>query len=499
MYNVLTNMKDTVAKYSLDYLNCFERPVAIAMNFIEHNSGNLYIAYRKFYQAFSIQEEKGNLLFTSYEEDTGIQSHCVTITNNLTETLISLLDQNFPVVVPGDLISLYYSSHYMQDHWSHLFLIKGYDREKRLFYILDSIQQHTTDEIPVSYDFPIRFDDLEAVFQEYGKTKEPVICYYEKTDSSISFRDRLIKCFQLFYNHIKAENYIEKRLRVAFEEDSDKRVYIDLLMNCPKYRIAGLESLLTSMKDLSYDTSAFQPILNEISKEWTLVNRIFSMKLLKNKNSTTEYPISNALKDAEQRLLNELEKVLLFLEKQYETKETSYLFENNQDQIIIPKDNSFLFQFHNDKLYNSWCSDYCPKVIVHSSKSPITAFEFSITTEVKLDRNVEGHQEGIFLRTSKQDMYTFGIDYLKTLAFDYVGKIFIDTYKCPVSTSAVTLFTNLKDEMLTFGVRNENQMLIPVATVPFDFEVVQIGFYSKTWNQCFELETEIYDVKLKLE
>lgn len=499
MYNSLTNMKDTVAKYSLDYLNCFERPVAIAMNFIEHNSGNLYIAYRKFYQAFSLPENNGNLLYTSYEEDTGIQSHCVTITNNLIETLISLLEKNFPVVVPGDLIALYYSSHYMQDHWNHLFLIKGYDREKGLFYMLDSIQQHTTDEVPVSYDFPIRFDDLETVFQEFSKTNKPVICYYEKTDSSISFRDRLVRCFHLFYDHIQAENYIETRLKGTMEENSDKRIYIDLLMNCPKYRIAGLESLLTCVKDLSYDTSAFQPILNDISKEWTSVNRIFSIKVLKNKNNAIEYPVNNTLKDAEQRLLKELEKILLFLETQLETKETSFFFENNQDQIIIQKENSFLFQFHNDKLYNSWCSDYCPKVIVHSSKSPITAFEFSITTQVRFDRNVEGHQEGIFLRTSKQDMYTFGIDYLQRLAFDYVGKVFIDTYKCPVSTSAVTLFTNLKDGMLTFGIIDEHQMLIPVTTVPFDFEVVQIGFYSKTWNQCFELETEFYDVKLKFE
>ena len=47
--------------------------------------------------------------------------------------IINLIKSNKPVLLTGNLKELYYSSHYKEQDARHLFLIVGYDNEKKIY------------------------------------------------------------------------------------------------------------------------------------------------------------------------------------------------------------------------------------------------------------------------------------------------------------------------------------------------------------------------------
>lgn len=500
MNNSRINIKDTVAKYSLDYLDCFERPVAIAINYLKPDYDKLYIAYRKLYHSFALKENNGYLLENVYEDEIGIHAHKVEIQDNLTDMLIQLIDKGHPVVVPGDLFALYYSTHFMTDNWMHLFLIKGYDTEKKLFYMLDNIQQQTPDNIPRYFDFPIRFEDLEQIFREYSKNYKSEIYYYETVDSKLTFKDRLMQCVQLFRLAIQEEKYLEIQFTSADILPEEKRTYVDYLMNCPKYRTLAFESLITCLSSYSYNISRLEQLKEQIKKEWITINNVFSLKFLRDKTGNVHYPISDALKKLELDVTNELDNVLAYLANTDSLEVSPYTYENNEDQLISYQNNSYCFHFTNEQVYNTWFSDYAPKVIVYNEKQPLPHFHFQVTCQAFIDHSNEGHQEGIFLRTADNHMFMFALDHLKKLAFDLVGLDNIGYFDLPIpKSSQTTLFVKRTQEQLICGVIDKEQQEHPVSAIPFKELVTQIGFFCKTWNQNTELKYVFTNYKLLTE
>lgn len=496
MYNSISNIKDTIGNYSLDYLDCFERPISIAVNFIKQGYGNLYIAYRKLFQSFSITREKEDRFFETYPDLTGIEAHTIEIHDNLTETIISLLDQNHAVLVPGDLIALYYSSHYMKDNWNHLFLIKGYDRKRSLFHMLDSIQQRTDDGIPKCIDFPIRFSDLEAIFQAFALNEKPVITYFQIPDSDTSFQERVLKCCKSFMENIVDENYIEKRMNVPIVNDPNKRVYINLLMNCPKYRFASLDSLLTCLDSLSYDSQKLRQTAENLKTEWTKNNQVFSLTLLKAKEGVLHYPVNSTLKALEQDFQKEMSSAIAYLSSHKQESDQTACYLNNEDKIIMKTGSGTVFHFHNGKTYDSWLGDDSPKVAVYSEKTPIEDFDFQISYHSFMESSVEGHEEGIYFKTSDDDLFMYGIDYLQNISLDYAGKTHIGYYDNVPLKEERTLKLERKGKQLVLSVILKDDSLFPVHTMQFEEGIYEIGFFAKTWNTYTELKFEFYDVAL---
>jgi len=101
---------------------------------------------------------------------TGIELLNVDVKNSrgFRKKLRGELDNGRAVIVPGDLYELYYCKTYREQHKRHYIIVKGYDAEKDIFYILDNM--HLKFGADTSYyDFMIKSEDLYNLLMSYNE------------------------------------------------------------------------------------------------------------------------------------------------------------------------------------------------------------------------------------------------------------------------------------------------------------------------------------------
>jgi hypothetical protein len=496
MHHFLYNIKDIKLNYSLEYVDCFEHPMAIAYNWLKTGSDDLYLAYRKMYQSFFFASDHVDYIFKNYEDELGIRCNKVEIKDDFVEVITSLIDQDHPVVVPGNLKALYYSSYYLSENWPHLFLIKGYDYDKKLFYMLDATQQYQEDDIPLYVDFPIRFEDLEKVFKEYSVIIDSNIYYFELINSNVTYPERVLKYLDLLYDALSNHRYIEYKIPKVIDNIKEQKIQYNYILNIPKFRITAIESLIKCMEHYLYDTSKLTEIVTELGEMWKSNNLQFARKLLRNRYGHTEYLITDDTEKLERELLLEIHNCSNFLSDMLLSDnlvKDSYLFENNEDKIIEYINKQYVFDFCNNKVYNSWITDCSPKVIMYNEKRMLTSFDFNVMCTVITNCDKEGHQEGIFIRTESNKMFTFALDYMKSLVFDLVGQYTIFQKECSLKAQSLNLFTRLDNSSLIYGIISEDKIEEKMGEFYLGESVRQVGVFCKTWGECKKLKVTFYN------
>lgn len=495
MKYTLLNVKDISRKYPLDYLDCFERPMTIACYYLKPEYEYLYIVFRKMYQTFFFNGEGQNDIFKDYEKELGIKCVKVDIENNLIETIIDILDQGYPVLVPGNLRGLYYSRQYLHDDWPHLFLIKGYDKEKELFHMLDSTQLETEDDNPVYANFSIKFQILREIFEMY-KWEQAGRIYYNKLveESEVDYAVRVRNCLELLCDCISKRTYIE----YAIMRGKEKQVSYNEIVNCAKGKKLLLECLIECLKIISIDTKRLEEIMEKIGKCWTEADLNLIHTLMKrNEIEKSYFDESKELQLQEKELLDALSKIQLLLQENSpgtQMEKTKYLYENNEDGIITHDLEKYIFCFNKDKNYNFWLKDNAPKVLVYSERKPLNRFLFLVKCEVMEDCLLEGHVKGIFIATTTGAFFGFGLDHLRTFVFEQFG---VATKRCtaePFVNRKVLMYMKLEQQRLSYGIIEGEEREFGYAD--FDESILRIGFYCKTWSNCQKLKISFYDEQL---
>lgn len=498
MYNLLYGIKDIGIKYPIDYVDCFERPIAFIYNWLKPGINELFIAYRKMYQSYEFDIDDVDNIFKNYEDEIGIRCNKVVTENNCIDIIIKLIDNGHPVVVPGNLKALYYSKYYLQDNWPHLFLIKGYDTEKKLFYMLESTQQYVEDDIPQYVDYPILFENLQQVFHEYSIMRESNIYYFDLVNSDLKYHQILKKCFQLLYDALLNQRYIEYEILKEIDDMEEIHYYSDYILNIAKYRITMIETLMKCMQQLSYDTSRIAQIVSELSGLWKFNNLLVVRKLQKKGTQLVKYTVTDKTVDLEQQLLLEILNCISFLTDislEFIDKDL-YQYENNEDNIIEYIDKQFNFNFSTGRIYNSWLTDHCPKVYIYNEKKLLDAFRFQVTCTVINKSCKEGHQEGIFFRTASNLMYTFAMDYMKLLVFDFVGRHTVDSHEYAMDNQTFSLFVKFANNILSYGFITEDNLEIECGQYRLNEKIRQVGIFCKTWNECKNYKLSFKDFQI---
>ena len=276
MYNYLRNIDDTIESYSLDYLDCFERPSAIVLDSLLENGGSMYIMITKLLKSFYLfneitQDDVMDLITRNF----GINCYNVPVGNHLIESVIDCLNEGNPVLVPGNLKKLYYSEHYMINDWRHLFLIKGYDDEGKIFKIVDSTQQPPRDDIIHYTDFFLKFEDLCLMFEELPPT-EQCISYYKLCDSPINSVTSLLFILNQLRRLLSENKHIETNILQIIKEDTTqnseafKNSIINDVINISKYKMILLEQLSKLLDVYTYDTMTLNRISKSLEKQWRI-------------------------------------------------------------------------------------------------------------------------------------------------------------------------------------------------------------------------------------
>jgi hypothetical protein len=503
MYNYLRNIDDTIESYPLDYLDCFERPSAIVLDSLLENGGSMYIMITKLLKSFYLfneitQDDVSDLISKNF----GINCYNIPVEDHLIASVIDCLNEGNPVLVPGNLKMLYYSEHYMINDWRHLFLIKGYDDERKIFKIVDSTQQPPRDDIIHYTDFFLKFEDLCLMFKGLPPADQ-YITYYKLSESPIESMSSLLFIVNQLQQLLSENKHIETNILQIIKEDTTqnseafKNSIINDVINISKYKMILLEQLSKLLDIYKYDTTVLNKITKSLEKHWR-ISAISSIKSVFQPNyKTAEYKLTTEAVEAEQALIHELDNCINYLK--HTTSEHSivskYSIENNEDAIVSQDNGQYLFNFHTDRVYNMWISDHCPKVIVYTNKNHSRHLSFSLKFKVDSQPGIIGHQEGIYLRTNHDFCYTLAMNHLNQYVFDFVGKYTINTYNNPQPMNEYHIYMILEETTLSYGIIDHDGNYQKVGDFELVDEITHLGFFCKTWDHCTQLKVSFSDIK----
>lgn len=172
-------------KYNPRQLTCFHKPWAILYGSIKEEYFDLYLLTSVFYENysygsyFSLFGSSENLNENYYRFAKEIleprfKVNIARIQYNDQEEFINKIAEKLVagerILVPADLIELPYYEDYKLNHHIHFFVIKGFDIEKEIFYVLDNMQIDGGSD-GIYKNFAIPFDRMyrmaETCFDSY--------------------------------------------------------------------------------------------------------------------------------------------------------------------------------------------------------------------------------------------------------------------------------------------------------------------------------------------
>lgn len=151
---IQNNIISNTDNYNPRQLTCFHKPWAILYGSINKEYFALYLMFSVFYENFGY-----NNYFKWFDFDGNLNENYFKFAKEVLEPrfgvevskeyykeydefiskVITLLMYNERVLVPADLIHIPYYEDYKIKNHIHFFIVKGFDIEKKIFYILDNM------------------------------------------------------------------------------------------------------------------------------------------------------------------------------------------------------------------------------------------------------------------------------------------------------------------------------------------------------------------------
>ncbi|MDI9216410.1 hypothetical protein [Clostridium tertium] len=516
--------------YPFDRINCFEKPIGIALDSFGENYSGYYYMLIKLIQSYNI---KGYMIKNNKNFDMDITKKLledvfeIKLNNKTGDSIYSIIkeqiDRNNPVLVPANLKGLFYSKYYKESDWPHLFLIKGYNENHELYNIMDYL--HLSSDEGTYRDFFISFSVMDELFGMYNSSiSEKTVYYmedvrinYNKTEkySHDKFIDNVINLYlnlqddqpykELdFINQIN--DYIDKLKSNPISENDRNHIVTDNkldfltinLMNIIKYKEVFIDELLNKIPLTESCSNIKQKLLStkkDLVNKWNITINMMLRNIYKRKKINSDDYIIETIKYEEKmknlvkeyaninnKQSNFMEKVVLEHNDYY-----NYYYENNSDNIIQLINNKFFFHFNTKKLYNSWSEDNSPKVTFYYLPRE---YIFSVNLSVNDNSMEHSYHAGIFIRTSSDRMFFWGINSGISIRVDEVG-VNPNIFDVNLVSPTLTLFIKVMDKICYFGLinvfNNEEQI---IGNLSFDDSIQNIGVGCKTWGNGENLAIE---------
>lgn len=199
-------------KYSFDFLTCYEKPMTLALTTFSDYDQYLFILYLKFIQSYQVNgfiDEK--LIIPNFEKtikwiiENRLKLKLVLKEANITEMhdwIEMQIDKQIPVMVTVNLKELYYSKYYKEQEWPYLLLINGYDREKKVYYIVDTTHTELSGakEGQDYSQFVMAYDMVEKLYSSYnGVMNKAYVASIENGDINVRNHKEMVEGFLEFF------------------------------------------------------------------------------------------------------------------------------------------------------------------------------------------------------------------------------------------------------------------------------------------------------------
>lgn len=523
MGNIIKNIKVNDDSYSFEKISCFERPVGIALSRYNEMYSSYYYMYIKLVESYNVLKYKDEnyvdykftyLTTVLLEEYMGIKYNKYYTDNEISHFVENQIDKNNPVLIPCNLYGLYYSAHYMIHNWPHLFLINGYDEKRKLYNIIDSEQ--TNDKYS---DFFMKYDQMEEIYRLHDCFhKKTDIFYLEQINSNDSKDEKeiLINFMELYLNGLDKQPYKELEIidvinsmtnNCNIESNYSLETLTRRLLNIPKYKEVIFSELIKCLELYKYNVNEIDlmsSIMNKLISSWTLfinksLRKVYCHKPIEYNTNTLNdiYIYENELRKCIEKANKSLNNFSMCDTKLNEHDDLDYYCENNHDNIISIKNKVITFDFNNDKEYNSWLYDNCPKYIFNKKINLDSENYFAVTVNIDEISEETSYHCGIIIRTDNNQLYMWGIDSGISLKFDHIGVINIKE-EALVDLNLV-LYISINNDKCEFGYydqKKNNQIIVD--TVYLDSNVLEVGVACKTWGNKKRLLAQFSDYNLNV-
>lgn len=492
-------MTDKIGHYSFEFVNCFERPVAIALEDERPGLGSLFLMYNALAMSYHDQQyiHHNGFFYSSVNKELKIDIKKNQVRKNIVEKIAEILQKEKCVLVPGNLKKLYYSEHYQQNDWKHLFLVTGYDQVSHLFHMLDNEQQSYMDENIFYTRFVIPSLNLTEIFQSYF-WKERNAVYTLEIPKQLEISEHILSFLNIVISKINAKQYMQDNLANIVQKESESEAVVELYklqLLSIKYKYVMFRELANLLIAENIDTAKLECLNEDLYRIWNISILSFIKRIIREPQNKIPYN-KKEIDAAELDLKNELVRIYELLHSKMIMKKSSdkekYVFVNNEDKIISLKSNRICFAFHTGKIYNSWKMDLCPKVRLLMENGADGIEYFRVKSRIIMHKHVNGFQYGIYIKTESENTYAFGYDYFNGAVIDQFG---VDNLcHVPVDDEFKNLELSIQREgdELHFTVCSELET-VDVGKLKLDCKIIECGVYCKTWDLCYTLEVEFWD------
>ncbi len=305
--------------YGWTDIDCFNRPVSIIMANVNEDFYKIYLFYVCFFHSFFIDKWYPNLFEEEFPQQSfkefynnflkkklGIEFCMQVVVNekDFHKNIEMQVDQGNIIIVPCDIFDLYYYYNYKLEHIEHYFVIDGYNEEKQVYHILDTLHVDLAKNA-VYREFYIKYDEIYKLMNDFflnmtSMCKNKFFWYFKKIrDTNYCFVDCAKEYKQLVSDILNSKINIEfvetqaiKRIEIAvknddvnlfelniervFKRSNYKTIYYDMLINLlielkvDKKDISNIKSLISNL------LSGWEKIRNKIVYE--TLNQSYNFK-----------------------------------------------------------------------------------------------------------------------------------------------------------------------------------------------------------------------------
>lgn len=379
MKKILKTVNGNINNYSWQELNCFYRVFAIIFKQYANDASNLFLLFISFNVLFR-QHTKNNISeynrFNSmFDICSSFLQNCLGIKinvvynkdeNEFNKNIINCIDKNHNVIIPIDSYYVYYSENYLERHARHYTIVKGYDREKKLYFIYDNL--HIDLGASVIYDnFMLEVNKcykmVESFCQQFDDKKIKDIYFWEIFDveKKNSIQDSLMQLIENILIDNKSFYGPEKLLfNILINREYEKNILHEISM-C-NIRKVYYDTLVCYLKMCNYDIQNFkiEKEIDEISKLAEKIKAIIIYKYHRRSNDFEKLEILiNKLAKKERKIIEKVYYIVKnnnVLSNIVECKEKFFIKNNKKAIINFISEDNFEIKLSNKCIYDLWFS-----------------------------------------------------------------------------------------------------------------------------------------------
>lgn len=321
--------------YTFDYVNCFEKPLGIILSNVKDIYQSFFYIYLKMFQSYNICRFLDPSIFYTVDFNVALTYIIVEklgfelIVDNVEPCYLHSIvkkhiDAGRPSLIPGNLRELPYSEHYQINDWKHLFLVNGYNEEKRVYSVVDNKQHKNAnvlryDEISFNYTL---IEQLYTSANEKLNVKSVWSIYRNENKENPDTLELLKDVFSLLLNNRAKQPYkeldyiqrinneVDEGITENKEEAVDPTTQIDFIfLRLVKYKYTFYNELLNVLKTYPINpelTEKIGSLKTEMYEKWTnITNNVLVCRYLKQKIEISEELIQVQKQEEEmERLLH---------------------------------------------------------------------------------------------------------------------------------------------------------------------------------------------------